>query len=124
MAYNEKEEIIEIYFSGAYDPAIMEKLAPVLAKLIDEKQCHKLLLDYRQKNGKLNLSTLNLYKTPQKVDQEYTKQGVDAVQLKRAILIFEQDDDIEFLETVNFNQGHFLKVFYDETSAREWLCKT
>ena len=94
-------------------------MVPQLSRQILERQCRRILLDFRGAN--LHLSTFNVYATPQKLAEEFKKRGIDIRSLKRALIFMPDDGDYRFLETVSINQAQTLRVFYDEEPAKIWL---
>jgi hypothetical protein len=119
IRYYENEYIIESNLLGDFDWQVMVNMVPALAKQIKEKECNRVLLDYR--SGKINLSTLKIYDTPVKLKEEFEKYGVNLFALKRVLLINAIDSDHKFFETVMLNQGQTLKIFLDKDSAIQWL---
>ncbi|NMC83999.1 MAG: hypothetical protein GYA58_01815 [Anaerolineaceae bacterium] len=117
--FNEEDQIIESHLDEPFDWSIIERMVPQLSRQILERQCRRILLDFRGAN--LHLSTFNVYATPQKLAEEFKKRGIDIRSLKRALIFMPDDGDYRFLETVSINQAQTLRVFYDEEPAKIWL---
>jgi hypothetical protein len=117
--FNEEDQIIESHLDEPFDWSIIERMVPQLSRQILERQCLRILLDFRGAN--LHLSTFNVYATPQKLAEEFKKRGVDIRSLKRALIFMPDDGDYRFLETVSINQAQTLRIFFDEEMAKAWL---
>ncbi|NMC86256.1 MAG: hypothetical protein GYA58_13315 [Anaerolineaceae bacterium] len=117
--FNEEDQIIESHLDEPFDWSIIERMVPQLSHQILERQCRRILLDFRGAN--LHLSTFNVYATPQKLAEEFKKLGIDIRSLKRALIFMPDDGDYRFLETVSINQAQTLRIFFDEEMAKAWL---
>ena len=117
--FNEEDQIIESHLDEPFDWSIIERMVPQLSHQILERQCRRILLDFRGAN--LNLSIFNVYATPQKLAEEFKKRGIDIHSLKRALIFMPDDGDYRFLETVSINQAQNLRVFFNEELAKAWL---
>jgi DNA-directed RNA polymerase subunit H (RpoH/RPB5) len=117
--FNEKDQIIESHLHENFTWATIEKMVPELSKLISEKKCNNILLDFRA--SKIDLPTLKIYLTPDKLSEEFKKFGINILNLRRAILVISNDENYRFLETVSLNQSQKLRIFSDENLAKEWL---
>lgn len=119
ITYLEAEEIIESTLLEDFNFQVMEKMVPAISRMINEKNCGRVLLDWRR--GKLNLSTIEIYDTPLRLKKEFEKYGVNILALKRAYLINEVDADSYFFETVMKNNSQTFNIFLDRDRAIEWL---
>lgn len=119
VSFDEKDCIITSRLQGKFDWTVVEKMVPQLSKLIKQHSCARILLDFHESD--MNLSTLGIYLTPQKLAAEFKKNGVDIYPLKRALYISTEDPSYNFLETVTINNSQTLKIFFDESLARSWL---
>jgi hypothetical protein len=119
VCYNEVEGIIESRVRCPFDWNFIEAIAPEIAKLILEKNCELLFLDFRRSN--VNMSTVKIYETPKKIAFEFCKLGIDAWKLKRALLINPGQRDFDFFKNVTTNSAQILELFTDEENAKKWL---
>lgn len=119
ITYLEKEEIVESTLLSNFNWQVMEKMVPAISKVIQEKNCHRVLLDWRR--GKIDLSTLQIYDTPAKLKAEFEKYGVNILKLKRAYLINKIDSDSYFFETMMKNNNQTFTIFLDREKAVKWL---
>jgi hypothetical protein len=120
VAFNEQEQIIEVKVDESFNWAVIEKLAPQIAKFYVEKGCHSVLMDLRAAAG-ITLSTVQIYMTPEKMASEFSKHGGDILKLRRALLLQKNDQNFHFLETVIINKFQTFRIFFDEAEARAWL---
>jgi hypothetical protein len=117
--YHGDEKFIEVTLMTDFNWPVMEKIVPIVSGLIKEHECYRILLDFRQ--IKIDLSTVRMYDTPQKLRDEFNKYGVELAKVKRAFLITRVDSDAYFFETVMLNHGQTFKIFLDRDKAIEWL---
>jgi hypothetical protein len=119
VTFNEETKIIEFRVDDNFDWDLIEKMVPELGRFIKSKGSTLILLDFR--NSKINMSTVTIYETPEKIVSEYKKAGVDARIVRRAVLINPGQTDFNFLEDVSENNGQSYKLFTDEKLAIDWL---
>lgn len=119
ISYHEDEAYIESTLLGDFDWQVMEKMVPAISKMMNEKGCNHVLLDWRQ--GKINLTTMQIYDTPAKLKAEFEKYGVNIFKLKRAFLINQVDSDSYFFETMMKNNSQTFTIFLDREKAVKWL---
>lgn len=117
--YNEEEGIIEARVYRLFDWNLIEEMAPKLGKMVLEKNCDLIFLDFT--NSEINMPTLRIYKTPEKLGLEFGKAGVNAWRLRRALLIKPGQKDFNFLEDVSINSAQTVRLFTDEGEAKSWL---
>lgn len=119
ITYHEKESYIESTLLEDFDFKVMEKMVPAISKVVLEKNCFHVLLDWRQ--GKINLTTVQIYDTPAKLKAEFEKYGVNILKMKRAYLINKIDSDSYFFETMMKNNNQTFTIFLDREEAVRWL---
>jgi len=119
ITFNEQDQIIEVKVRELFDWSVIETVVPQVSVFVNEKNCHRILLDFR--SAHISLSTIQIYMTPEKLSDEFKKFGVEILLLRRALLLKQNDSDYQFLETVVLNKSQILRIFFDETAAREWL---
>jgi hypothetical protein len=119
ITYHEEEAIIESTLLDDFNFQVMEKMVPAISKVIHEKNCFHVLLDWRQ--GKINLTTVQIYDTPARLKAEFEKYGVNILKMKRAYLINQIDSDSYFFETMMKNNNQTFTIFLDREAAVRWL---
>ncbi len=119
VEYNKNNGIIEILLKEDFNWSVIEKIAPQVSKIFLETGCNRILLDFRK--ASITLSTVKIYMTPDKLNDEFQKYGVNVLNLRRALLLKKTDPDYHFLETVVINKFHTFRTFYNEAEARAWL---
>jgi hypothetical protein len=117
--WNSKNNIVEARVNDLFNYDLLDRMAPGLVQMLKEKNSRLILIDFRK--SKISMSTMKIYDIPTRLSKIFNEQGVDIKQIKRAILITQQDDDFKFLDDVSFNSRHLFKLFYDEDSAINWL---
>ncbi len=119
ITYIEKEKIIEVKLLVDLNWPIILQIVPIVSRLIRDKGCDSILLDFRNIN--LDLSTVGMFQTPEKLREEFEKHGVNLMLIKRALLISSYDEDHHFFETVMVNRGHLFSLFLKRDEAIAWL---
>lgn len=119
ITFHENDAIIESTLLEDFTWPVMAKMVPAISKVINEKGCYRVLLDWRK--GKINLSTVQIYDTPAKLKAEFEKYGVNIFKLKRAYLIDQIDSDSYFFETMMKNNSQTFSIFLDRDEAVKWL---
>ncbi len=122
ITYLEAEETVESTLLEDFNFKVMEKMVPAISKVVIEKHCNRVLLDWRK--GKIAMTTIEIYDTPRRLKMEFEKYGVNILALKRAYLINEIDADSYFFETVMKNNSQTFNIFLDRDKALEWLTGT
>jgi hypothetical protein len=119
VSFNETDRIIEVKIDESFSWQVIEKAVPQIANFVIEKNNQRVLLDFR--SAAITLSTVQIYMTPDKLAEEFSKFGVDIRSLRRALLLFKEDRDYHFLETAIINKFQTFRTFFDEDEARTWL---
>lgn len=119
VTYHEGENYIESFLEEDFNWSVMERMVPRISKWVNEKNCTRILLDFR--GGNLDLPTLKIYLMPERLGEEFKKYGVRLLDLKRAMVIKGNDRDYHFLETVSRNNSQNLHLFLDKGDAKKWL---
>ncbi len=119
ITFLENEKIIEVRLTDYLDWAVIEQIVPQVSKLVLERNCRSILLNFATAN--LKLSTVNIYMTPDKLAKEFKKYQIDIHSLRRALIVAADEADYKFLSNVTVNQFQRLQIFHDEASAISWL---
>ena len=112
ICVNERDNIIEVVFSGVLTRQDMESTKTMIQQILDEKAINTILID-----------TTGLETAPSIVDIYEIITSLP-VGFKIAILIAPSSpiiDEVTFAETVGCNRGTAISVFLDQNEARRWL---
>lgn len=121
ITHHEVENFIAVKLLVDFNWPVMDQIIPIVSKLVIEKDCRNILLDFR--SADLDLSTLKIYQTPDKLREGFAKHGIELLHLKRALLITSNDQNHHFFETVMINRGHNFKIFFERQSALDWFAQ-
>ena len=124
MAYTVKydhEGFIRIKVQGKLNLPVIKSFSLEVADIIKEENCYLLLSDYSEAN--IDLSTMEIYETPNIISDFLNEHGIEITKLKRALVVSNDVKDFLFFETVSQNRGHTAKVFHDIEEAKAWLTK-
>ena len=92
------------------------------ARAIKKYNCNRILIDARNTN--ILISTIEYSYIADLSRKNYSKRGIDVRNLLRAFLVDELSENLEFFETVTFNQGLNIRVCTDKAEAIQWLLST
>jgi hypothetical protein len=119
ISFNSGNQIIEARVTGVFDNNLLESMAPKLTEEIIRNGCFRVLIDFT--HAPIVMSTLKIYKVPERLAAIFGEHGIDIRKVKRAILISAKDPDYQFLEDVTDNRGQTFKLFIDKSQACDWL---
>lgn len=119
IRYNEEMHLIEMKHQGKFAFGDSITLTNEMLKMAGEKNCHRVLSDYRETT--LALSTLEIYKMPRVIHEAANTEGTDARQFKRALVAGKGSQSLRFFEIMSHDLGHIAKVFFNIDEARVWL---
>jgi hypothetical protein len=114
ITYDAKIACILVSVEGEFNFALFERMAPEVARCINESGCDHILNDMRQANLSEHVGTI--YSMP----EHAMKAGIER-SIKRALVVTGSLSEFWFLETVFLNQGNVVKLFNDIDDARRWL---
>ena len=117
--YNEEMHLLEMKHQGKLAFGDSVSLTNEMLKVAGEKNCHRVLSDYRETI--LALSTLEIYKMPRVIHEAATAAGLDARHFKRALVAGKGSQSLRFFEIMSHDLGHIAKVFFSIDEARTWL---
>jgi hypothetical protein len=115
VAVSESGEYIVINIHQPMTVDIAKRCGPEAMKLAAERKTDRYLFDVR---GAANAATVtdNFYFAHDDIlDFGFPKRS------RSAFLVDEGDTSHDFITTAFLNEGYTVKLFHDETSAREWL---
>lgn len=116
ISFDEKENILFVKTRGIMDVKSHVKMMKECLEIIKEKNCRRWLID-NSKITSQRMTTLDIHSTP----QIFTDLGSPIGLRIAEVTLKKYADDFGFLETVCFNRGRTLTVFYDVESALQWL---
>ena len=111
--------IITTKVQGTLTMAVLDEWRRDVVQLVKEKDCQRMLTDVRE--AKVDLSMVDAYNIPKLFLEYASTLGVQAFQLKRAVVVSSGEKLAYFFETVTRNRMQNVKVFYDDESAQQWL---
>lgn len=119
MVYNPETQVIESTFQESLTFDEVKEFISTAARIAKEQNCTLFLTDYR--NVTLKLSTMELYKVPELMQDAFASPELNVRRLKRAVVVAKDVNDYRFYETVTVNRGQSAKVFFDIDEAKKWL---
>ncbi len=114
LSYDSGIDCVILRIQGKVTIELIRVLAPQVARMLEERNCRRLLNDMSATT--IDISVTNLVKSPKIMDES----GVMRV-IKRALVVPPSFEESEFLENLTRNRGHNLMVFKDIGEARKWL---
>jgi rubrerythrin len=117
--YNKEMHLLEMKHQGKLVFGESVTLTTEMLKMAGEKNCYRVLSDYRETN--LALSTLEIYKMPRVIHEAASAEGMDARRFKRALVAGKGSQSLRFFEIMSHDLGHIAKVFFNIDEARVWL---
>ncbi len=108
---------------GDIDMEMLKEFGKELKTQQSEHDCKRMLNDLRK--AKIKLSTVQIYDLPKFIES----MGIDP-STKRAVIVSQDLENLQFFETVSYNVGHLVKVFvvthnssyfHKVQEARQWL---
>ncbi|MCP4704755.1 MAG: hypothetical protein GY865_09110 [candidate division Zixibacteria bacterium] len=112
--YNQKDDYIVGNFIGDLNKNSVKEYAQAIIDSSKENNCTRLLNDLREAN--IGISIIEFYNFQKTIITEDVDQS-----WKRAIVAKENIKELDFYETVSYNQGYHLRIFNDIDKAIEWL---
>jgi hypothetical protein len=99
---------------GLVDKKTMRALIGDIAAIMQEHDCDCMLDDVREVT--VALSTIDIFAIPHLADEA----GLQKL-IRRALVVRDENDDFEFLETASVNRGQNLRIFTDIDEAKRWV---
>ncbi len=119
ITYNEKLHIIETKGEGIITQSEMKEIFSQILQIAKEKDAALFLSNYL--GAKISISVAEYYELPKLFEDTASALGLNARNLKRALVVDKSVHNTDFLETVSFNRGQQLKIFQHVDKAMEWL---
>jgi len=116
----EEAGFIRLFYEG---DANLKEMKAVIAQgvaLAEEKDCVRVLSDFRAM--KLNLSMMDLFSIPRNQISQSKELNIPFYKFRRAVVVPKADfENYKFFENVAVNRSHQVKIFTDPEDAISWL---
>jgi len=116
----EEAGFIRLFYEG---DANLKEMKAVIAQgvaLAEEKDCVRVLSDFRAM--KLNLSMMDLFSIPRNQISQSKELNIPFYKFRRAVVVPKEDfENYKFFENVAVNRSHQVKIFTDPEDAISWL---
>ncbi|MAY02495.1 MAG: hypothetical protein CMQ38_05900 [Gammaproteobacteria bacterium] len=119
VRYDADNSMILIEYHGVVHKTDVKSIRSRAIELTNEHQCHLSLTDFR--DATFELSTLDIVELPESTSKAYSENDLSVANVKRAIVVGDGAEELEFLETVSINRGQNVKLFHDFDQAKAWL---
>ena len=83
------------------------------------ENCFRILTDLSK--AELNVSVMQTFNLPQDIVEFAAAEGLEIHAFKRAFVVSENQDVLDFYETVARNSSHHIRLFHDIEEAKAWL---
>jgi hypothetical protein len=116
----EEAGFIRLFYEGDANLKDMKKVIARGVSLAMEKNCFRVLSDFRAM--KLHLSVMQIFSIPDNQVTQSRELNVPFYKFRRAVVVPKEEfKNYKFLENVAVNRAHQLKVFLDPEDAISWL---
>ena len=119
VTYDAEAGFITIVMKGMIDQSVTRETASKAARLVQEHNCCLVLTDARE--ATMAFSIMEIYDLPKIVLEVLAESGIQAHNLKRAIVVSDKMDDFIFFETISRYHSQNVKLFRNMDEARKWL---
>ena len=116
ISFDEKENILFVKTRGILDVKSNTAMTKECLEVIKEKNCRRWLID-NQKITFQAFGTFDIHSLP----KLYEELGFPRNLRLAEVTLKEYERDFSFYETVCYNRGYMVSVFYDVESALQWL---
>jgi len=114
VEYNQVHNCLVGKFIGTIEPKHVGEYAEEVLKLVRIHDCKRFLNDMREAEIKMSIADL-YYVSAEAAVEEFDRSW------RRAVLVKEKTEELEFYEITGKNKGLDLKIFDDFDEALEWL---
>ena len=119
VQYDAEAGLITASAQGAIDMQTLTAFVHAIVSALKEHNCRLVLNDVREVT--VLLSTVQIYDLPDMIVELASAEGLEALEIKRALVAAGDLSDFSFFETVSLNRMHNIKIFRDMDKARAWL---
>jgi len=114
VIYNQEYNCLIGKFVGDLNMESVKEYAKEISKMAKIHDCKRFVNDLRE--ATILLSLANFFDAPSIVSIDVFDRS-----WKRAIIVKEKLDKLDFFETTSINQGFNVKIFHNMNEALEWL---
>ena len=107
--------------TGKADLAELREFAVSIIRTAKRENCFRILTDLSK--AELNMTVMQTFNLPQDITEFAAAAGLDIHAFKRAFVASENQDVLDFYETVARNRSHYTRLFHDIEEAKAWLKK-
>ena len=120
VAFDIENKIVTGKLIGKVDRSTLREYTIEMEETIIKEKCSLVLSDYREAD--FQLSTLDLFRIPERHSKLLKELGGNIHSLKRALIFSKNDIELAtFFENVAVNRGQKVKIFFEATDALAWL---
>lgn len=119
LSYNASLQIIEIKIEGAYYWNEAMQVLHETINMIKAKDCFLIRTDLREAD--IRISTAQQFDAPQIFKEAFTAEGINANNVKRAVVTKKITEDHKFAENVAVNRLQQVRIFENMDAAKTWL---
>ena len=116
LRYDQEHGFVHVTFTGTVDLRVIQEVAPQVARLCGENNCHRILNDMSRAH--IGITVMEAFDSPAIMEQSHISRSI-----RRALILPPDFTESRFLETISQNRGHNLKVFSSAADAQDWLLK-
>lgn len=119
ITHKAEEGFIEIRLTGKIKITELAEMAVKAVELAKSSSCHFILADVHE--VEMDLSLTDFYYFSKTITETAARLNLPLSSIKRALVGREDQDELNFFETVLYNRGHHMALFYDMEEAKKWL---
>ncbi|MBK9601814.1 MAG: hypothetical protein IPO36_08215 [Anaerolineales bacterium] len=121
VEYDAVENMVMAGITGKVNLAELREFAVNIIRTAKRENCFRILTDLSK--AELNVSVMQTFNLPQDIVEFAAAEGLEIHAFKRAFVASENQDVLDFYETVARNRSHHIRLFHDIEEAKAWLKK-
>ena len=121
VEYDAAEKLVMAGITGKVDLAEIREFAVNIIRTAKRENCFRILTDLSK--AELNVTVMQTFNLPQDIVEFAVSEGLEIHAFKRAFVASENQDVLDFYETVARNRSHHIRLFHDIEEAKTWLKK-
>ena len=121
VEYDVTENMVMAGITGEADLAELREFAVNIIRTAKRENCFRILTDLSK--AELNVTVMQTFNLPQDIVEFAVSEGLEIHAFKRAFVASENQDVLDFYETVARNRSHHIRLFHDIEEAKAWLKK-
>ena len=119
VEYDAAENLVMAGITGKADLAEIREFAVNIIRTAKRENCFRILTDLSK--AELNVTVMQTFNLPQDIVEFAAAEGLEIHAFKRAFVASENQDVLDFYETVSRNQGYYTRLFHDIEEAKTRL---